>query len=227
MLRNDRRVAAILVALCLLIGAAGTARAAGYPEAIGQFATDSFSDTEAAISAVAGSGNPLAPRVIGALQQGNLLFDANARRVVIKEGSNLIDAATGERVSEPASSFAPVRLNNRLRRSVDAALGGLTLLSPDRGTRLEAAQSVYKSRDAATLPTLDAAIAKEQDSQVKRALLTARAAVVLYKPDAPENEKLEAVSVIRARGDQEASALLSGLARRYAAGSRAARRKRR
>ena len=170
-----------------------------------------FTDTEAAITAVAASGHAMAPKVIGALQQGQLLFDANSRRVVIKEGSNVVDAATGERVGEAAAGFAPVRLNNRLRRSVEAALGGLTLLSPDRGTRLGAAQSVFKSREAATLPTLDAAIAKEQDSEVNRALVAARAAVVLYKPDEAEADKLEAVSIIRLRNDQEAVALLSGL----------------
>jgi len=208
---NDRRVVAILFVLCLLVGVPGTAQATSFPEAIGQFAKDAFSDTEAGITAAAASGHPLAPRVIGALQQGQLLFDANSRRVVIKDGSNLIDAATGESVSDSATNFTPVRLNNRLRRSVEAALGGLTLLSPDRGTRLAAAQSVFRSRDAATLPTLDSAIAKEQDSEVKRALMVARAAVVLYKPDAAEADKLEAVSVIRLRNDQEAVALLSGL----------------
>ena len=211
MFRNDRRMVAILAALFLLIGNASAARAATYPEAIAQFATDSYPDTEAAVTAVAGSGNQLASRVIGALQQGNLLFNATSRQVVIKEGATLTDATTGLGVTGSASSFAPVRLNNRLRRSVEAALGGLTLLSPDRGIRLGAAQSVYRSRDAATLPTLDTAIAREPDSDVKRALTIARAAVVLYKPDASEADKLDAVSVIRAKGDQDAAALLSGL----------------
>jgi urea transport system permease protein len=210
MFSNDRRVVAIFVALCLLIGASA-ARAATYPEAIAQFATDDFSDTEAAVTAVTASGNPLASRVVGALQTGNLLFNPTSRQVILKEGAALTDAATGEKVTEPVSSYTPVRLNNRLRRTVDAALGSLTLLSPDRGIRLDAALSVYKSREAATLPTLDVAIAKEQDSEVKRALILARAAVVLYKPDAPEVEKLEAVSAIKDKGDQDAAALLSGL----------------
>jgi hypothetical protein len=187
---TDRRGLGILVAFCLLIGAASLARAADYTEAINQFAADSFADTEAAITGVAGSGNPLAPKVIGALQQGNLLFNAASKQVVIKQGSALIDAATGQPVSEPAASFAPVRLNNRLRRSVEAALGGLTLLSPERRTRLEAAQSVFRSRDAATLPTLETAIAKEQDAEVRQALMGARAAVLLYKSDTGEADKL-------------------------------------
>jgi urea transport system permease protein len=211
MFRNSHRVTGILFALCLLMGSAATAKAASFADAVALLAADSFSDTEAGITAVAASGHAMAPKVIGALQQSQLLFDANSRRVVIKDGSNVIDATTGERLGEAATGFAPVRLNNRLRRSVEAALGGLTLLSPDRGTRLGAAQSVFRSRDAATLPTLDAAIAKEQDSEVNRALTAARAAVVLYKPDAAEADKLEAVSTIRLRNDQEAVALLSGL----------------
>ena len=85
---NDRRVVAILFVLCLLVGLPGTAQATSFPEAIGQFAKDAFSDTEAGITAAAASGHPLAPRVIGALQQGQLLFDANSRRVVIRLSSS-------------------------------------------------------------------------------------------------------------------------------------------
>jgi urea transport system permease protein len=208
---NDRRIVAILFALCFVIGTAAIARAADFAEAVGQFTTDSYADTEAAIGAVAASGHPMAPRVIGALQQGQLLFDAKSRQVAIKDGAELIDAMTGELINTPAAGFAPVRVNNRLRRVVEAALGGLTLMSPDAGKRMEAAQAIFRSREAATLPTLDAAIAKEQDANIKRALIIARAAVVLYKSDASEADKLDAVSVIKAKGDQEALALLSGL----------------
>ena len=47
------------------------------------------------------------------------------------------------------SDLKQVRINNRLRRAIEAAIGGLTLLSPDPKKRLEAAQAVFKSRDAA------------------------------------------------------------------------------
>jgi urea transport system permease protein len=104
-----------------------------------------------------------------------------------------------------------VRLNNRLRRIVEAALGGLTLMAPDPGKRLEAAQAVLKSKDANALPALDQAIAKETDARVKRALVDARAAVVLYRDDASEEDKIDAIAVIRERGDQDALALLGGL----------------
>ena len=61
-----------------------------------------------------------------------------------------------------------VRLNNRLRGVIEASLGALTLLSPDAGKRLSAAESVFKSKDEKLLPTLDAALAKEQNARVKR-----------------------------------------------------------
>ena len=83
----------------------------------------------------------------------------------------LIDAATGQPVAGSApADLAPVRLNNRLRGIVQAALGSLTLMAPDPAKRLEAAQAVFKSRDANALPALDQAIAKETDARVKQAL---------------------------------------------------------
>jgi urea transport system permease protein len=61
------------------------------------------------------------------------------------------------------------------------------------------------------LPALEAAIAKETQPNVKRAFEQARAAVLLYKDDASEADKLAAVDTIRARGDQDSIALLNGL----------------
>src|SRR5262249_20261236 len=77
--------------------------------------------------------------------------------------------------------------------------------------RYEAAQAVFKSRDASALPTLDAALAKETDARVKQALSEARAAVILLQPDAAEADKLAAVATIRARGDQDALGLLGAV----------------
>ena len=62
-------------------------------------------------------------------------------------------------------------LNNRLRGAIDAALGGLTLLASNPAARYDAAQAVFKSRAASALPTLETALAKEQDPRIKRALL--------------------------------------------------------
>jgi urea transport system permease protein len=204
------RLVAWLVAIGLLIAAA-PGYAQTYDEALTKFAADSFSETEAGIAGVAASGNARAVDIIEALADQRLLFDPASKRIFIREKSGrVLDASSGAAVTAP-SDARTVRLNNRLRRAIDAALGGLTLLSSDPGKRFEAAQAVFKSRDVNALPALDAAIGKETNSGIKRALTEARAAVMLYKPDTSEADKLDAIAVIKARGDQEAMALLAGV----------------
>ena len=136
----------------------------------------------------------------------------NTKKVFVTGADGkIIDAATGAAVDKLPDGAAAVRLNNRLRRTVEAALGGLTLLSPDPAKRIAAAQSVFKSHEESALAVIDGALAKETNKAAKAAFTEARAAILLYKPDATEVEKLEAVAVIKARGDQEAMALLTGL----------------
>nr|WP_249149261.1 urea ABC transporter permease subunit UrtB [Bradyrhizobium manausense] len=183
-----------------------------FEDAVAKFANDDYSDTEEAIGAVASSGNKLAFPIINALQDGRLMADPDSKKVYITgtDGKS-IDAATGEAVASVPDSASAVRLNNRLRRSVDAALGSLTLQSPDLGARLQAAQSVFKSHEETALDPVESALAKETNRSAKTALGEARAAILLFKSDATEVQKLEAVATIKARGDQEALALLSDI----------------
>lgn len=206
-----------------LIAFALPAFAGPFEDAVAKFANDDFSDTEEAIGVVAGSGNKLAFPIISALQDGRLMADPDSKKVYVTgtDGKS-IDAATGEAVTSVPDSATAVRLNNRLRRSVDAAVGSLTLQSPDVGTRLQAAQSVFKSHEETALDAVDAALAKETNKSVKTALGEARAAILLFKPDATEVEKLEAVATLKARGDQDALALLTGMGDQPASVTKAA-----
>jgi urea transport system permease protein len=210
------RALALMLAFGLVLVAglqAAQAQAPTYENALAGFAADSFGDTEAAITGVAASGNPLAAQVIEALQDGRLLFNADDKKIYIKDAAGaFLDAATGR----PAAGIAAdklqnVRVNNRLRRAIDAAVGGLTLLSNDPGKRMDAARAVFKSRDASAIKTLDAAIARETDTRIRRALVEARAAAILYSPDASAADKLDAVTIVRDRYDQDARGLLAGL----------------
>jgi urea transport system permease protein len=214
---SDRFIARVLALGVLVLGVLGApmpgAQAGPYEDALSRFSADSFDQTIEGINEVVASGNARAAAIITALQEGRLLFSAESKRIFIREPSDrLSDAATGEPVAgSPPADLAPVRLNNRLRRIVEATLGSLTLMAPDPGKRLEAAQAVLRSKDANALPALDQAIAKESDARVKQALIEARAAVVLYLDGASDAEKIEAVDQISQRGDQEALALLGGL----------------
>jgi urea transport system permease protein len=204
------RLVACVLTLALLV-AASPAISQTLDEALSKFSAGSFNETEEGIVAVAASGSPRAVAIIEALQAGQLAFDPQSKKVYIRQGGRVLDAATGAAVDPVPVNLSDVRIINRLRRAIDAALGSLTLMSPDPRQRLASAQAVFKSRETAALPALDAAIAKEADSRVKTVLEQARAAVLLYKDDATEVQKLDAVAVIRDRGDQEAISLLSGL----------------
>src|SRR5215471_12821227 len=206
------RWVAVLLAVALTF-AAGPLRAAGLEEALAHFATDDYGEIEAGITAVAESGDPRAASILEALQDDRLFYSAEQKKVFYKDQSGrLFDATTATPTANdgPADMDA-VGINNRLRRAIDAALGGLTLMSPDRAKRYDAAQAVFKSHEANVLPAIEAAIEKETDARVKRVLNEARAAIILNAEDASEADKLAAVAVIRARGDQDSVALLQGL----------------
>jgi urea transport system permease protein len=207
---SDRLVALLFV--LALLGAAAGARAASFNEALTRFAADDYDETEAGIGEVAASGNAMAANVLDALQDGRLLYGAD-KRIFIKDPSDrLLDAASGRPVAgEAPPDLETVRINNRLRRTIDAAIGALTLLDRDPGRRFDAAQAVFKSQEASARPALEAAIAKETNPKVRKALLEARAAIVLGASDSPDADKIAAISAMRERGDQDAVALLASL----------------
>jgi urea transport system permease protein len=192
---------------------AATPALTGLPGALAHFLEDDFSETDTGITEVAASGDPRAITIIEALQDGRLSYSAEQKKVFYKDkAGKLFDAATGAAAegAEPAD-IADVRVNNRVRRALDAAVGGLSLQAADPAKRFESAQAVFKSREQSALPALDAALEKEADPRIKQALIEARSAVILFSDDASEADKLTAVGVIRTRGDQESLNLLAGL----------------
>jgi urea transport system permease protein len=203
---------ALLLAFGFLLGQT-TARADALDDALVHFTAGDFDETITGVKAVAASGSPRAAAIITALQNGQLMFSAEKQAVYIQDSDNkLFDAATGQEVTgDPPADLDTVALNNRLRGIIDAAIGGLTLLSTDPAKRLDAAEAVFKSRQASTLPTVEAAIAKEQDPRIKLVLMQARAAIILSSDSASDDDKIAAVAVIQQRGDQDALGLLQSI----------------
>src|SRR6516164_10172592 len=186
---------ASLVALLFALSAILTctvACPASLDEALAHFTADDFGETATGIKDVAASGSPRAEAILRALQDSQLVYSGQTKAVYIKDGSGkLLDAASGQPISGDAPADVDnVRINNRLRGAIEAALGGMTLLASDPARRFEAAQAVFKSRAASALPTLETALAKEQDARVKRALTEARAAIILTSDKGSEEDKL-------------------------------------
>src|SRR5271169_1412623 len=207
------RMVALVCALGFVIAAAATAHAGPYEDALAGFTEGTLSDTGDAIDKIVAGGDPRAAILLAALEDARVLFSAEEKKVYIKTNDGkLTDAATGTEISTPPpDDLDTVIVNNRLRNSIDAAIGGLTLMAADPNKRYDAAQAVFKSRELGALPNLDKALAKETDPRVKKALAEARAAVVLYSADSSAADKIAAIAVIGDRGDQDALGLLDGL----------------
>lgn len=211
------RNAGIAIWLAVLLGTVLFAQAAAadpakLDAALARLGADSFSETELAIGEIAACGEPTAFAILDAAANRRLFVSAGAKAVIYKDAAGAaFEAKTGAPVLSIPEDITAIRLNNRLRGSVETALGALLLQSPDAGKRIEAAASVFKSRDASKLPAVEAALATEKSSDARRALNEARAAIVLSSAQSDPATMEWAISTLVARGDRDALALLQSL----------------
>jgi urea transport system permease protein len=204
----------ILLALSLTLGFVCVASAQeDLKSRIDALATAKLPDMPALIQALSATGDPKVVPVLEALGEGDLYARKADNAVFLTKtaGANLslIDPVSGETVGEePKAALSKIKVNNNLRRAIRSALGGLTLLSPDRKVRLQAADAVLKSPSAENLGLLDAAIAQETDAAVKARMQTARAVSVLGS-DLGVDEKNAAVTAIAEKiGGRDAIGIL-------------------
>jgi urea transport system permease protein len=204
--------ASVVVVLVLQSIFVSSARADVIGDIATLFAADSFPDTEQAIGKIAASNHAQAQAMLEALADRRLLIDAATKSLGIKQGSAVLDAATGKlRADFPADASA-VRVNNRLRGVIEAALGSFALRAADPAKRIQAIDAIAKSRDLAALPRIDAALAKETDPRVKTAFERARATLVLADPAAPSSTQLAAIATLSANIDADTLAKLRAAA---------------
>ncbi|MES0005153.1 urea ABC transporter permease subunit UrtB [Mesorhizobium sp. M0062] len=183
---------------------------------VAKFATGTgFATTEAVVRELAATGDPLVERSLAALAEGNLYIrKADSAVFVGSEAADsvtLLDPLSGEKAGDAAKAdITKIKVNNTLRRVIRDALGTLTLRAKDPSVRIAAADTMFKTPDAANIEPLDAAIAAETDAKVKALFEQARAASVLVS-DKPEADKLAAIALIGARGDRDAVSLLTAV----------------
>jgi len=184
-------------------------------ELINALGKGSYSDTEKQVNAIAATGDSAAVPALEALADGNLYSRKSDGAVFITEkaGSNyrLIDPLTGETVGEePSGAIEKIKVNNKLRRVIRAAIGGLTLMSPDAATRRAAAEAIFQSRDPESIELIDAALEQETDPSIAKLMREARAAAVLNS-DASDDEKVAAIEILQERGGRDSLSLLTPL----------------
>src|SRR5690242_10333097 len=145
-----------LVSWIALLVLAGVAVAGDLGTLVANLTTGGFGDREAAINALAASGEPRAAPILEALGANRLYVRAADNAVVIGQAQGnqlaLINALTGKSAGTASEdALQRVRINNRLRGVIDEAVGALTLMSPDPGLRRSAADSLFKQRNPSAL----------------------------------------------------------------------------
>ena len=224
--RVTRRVACVIAAL-MLIFAAGfgqprPAAADSFTDTLAGFAKDSYTDTVAAIEKLAILGDPRAAAVLAALGDGKLYVRKSDKAVIVArdEGGKTLgtDAATGKDIGEiKIDDFDPVRLNNRVRNAVQAALGTFNLIHPDLRRRLAAAHALFKSPDAKNIPLLQKSLEKETDPAARAAKEKALAASRLVSDK--DADRLAGIATLKEMSDPEVRDLLLRVSNQAAKGS--------
>jgi urea transport system permease protein len=211
-MRRFPTVCATLLACLILFAAMPGAQADAVDDALLYFTTDKFDDTQKGIEDLAQTGHATAEEVLAALLSNRLFVRPSDKAVLYRDAAGVFhEAKSGVSREADAKALKPVRLNNKLRRVVEGAVGSLTLLAPDPQKRIRAAEAVLKSRDPAALPVIESALTKETNVTARRALEAARAAIVLTRPESSDEDRLAAVSTLASRGNQDAAALLRSL----------------
>jgi urea transport system permease protein len=200
----------LAAALLMFMAAVVPARAEDLAAMVAGLGGDSFAAKEKAVIALSKSGDPRAVPILQALI-GDRLRKAPDGRVVIVEGvgggAKLTDFTTGQPVADLApDSLERVIVNNRLRGAIEAALGTLTLFSPDREARLGAAQDALRHPSADTVVLLQKALAAEQDPEIRTTMQRSLAASQLFAGS--KEERLAAIRALGTATDPQVKNLL-------------------
>jgi len=137
----------------------------------------------AAIVELAQGSDPQALTVLQALHNDALLLTPDGGVLLLRDGK-AVDPLSGQ-----ASPLAPEQLehallNNRIRRTLEAALAQLQLSHADPAVRLAAVQALAEQNDETAMPQLKQRLDKETDTAVRVALALAVARTELQSPDA-------------------------------------------
>ncbi|MCP5371731.1 MAG: urea ABC transporter permease subunit UrtB [Hyphomicrobiales bacterium] len=176
-------------------------------------AAKSFNQKIDAVDKLAATGDPKVVPVLTALLEGRLFTLKDGDKLVIAERKGRVYVTTaplgGANLGEvKKGDLTKVRVNNKLRGELRAALGGLTLLSPDPSVRAEAVDSVLKARDAELMPVLEKAMAREEDPALHARMALAHAATNLFAAK-KEEARLEALARLSESATPEVRSLLN------------------
>ena len=215
-----------LVAALLLMVASPTGSAMAqddaYAEAVTALSVGGFRDKEAAIGTLVGFGDPRAMPVLEAMLDNRLhVREADGVVVIVAEAGGsqiaLTDAVTLEDLGTvDAGETSRVRVNNRVRRALRAAIGQLSIAAPDPAARLAAARELGRDRSPETADLLTTALETETDAAVRDAMEFSLAQIELGSDD--REVRLAAIARLAETASPRVRSLLNPLVRQNSDG---------
>ncbi len=186
------RGAPIVATLSILFACltfAGMLAADPLDEAVPRLADRSFMVKQAAVEAIAISGDERALPILKALAAGELYTRKETPSVVRgrKSGASLrlVDPLTGQELGEAApGAVKKIILNNAMRVALRVAIAAGNLTNPNPALRLQAAREMLGDTSPLTATALAAQLDREQDPGVRKAIALALAVSRLGSQDA-------------------------------------------
>ena len=214
-LRTVLSLALFLWVMGIGLFSTGVAQGANLSDAVEALKAKSFRAKAVAVAALAHLGDARAIPLLVAMSAGRLYLRKSDQSLVIVEkagaGYKLADAVTGRALGGAGrSEVTKIKVNNRVRRAIKAALSRLELLSLDRDRRLAAAHAAIGLRSADMTALLSKALLLESDTEVRAAMEFALQAARV-KTGTP-TERLAAVEVLSDSTDPKVRVILAQVA---------------
>ena len=169
----------LIAGLCLHIG---LAHAKIDPALLKPLAGDDPDARIAAVNQIAALANDDALKILNALNTDALYAQPDGT-ILIVDDTQAFNPATDQTITTPDDAEG-ISVNNRLRGTVEGALSGLKLFSPNRKLRMAAATELMKTADPAQIPLISKALHKESDPEIQATLQQVIATANLHSPDA-------------------------------------------
>ena len=209
--RSMRWIAGLLLALACALGAARSAQADAFADALVGFTKDSYSETAATVEKLATLGDARAAPVLRALADDNLYVRKSDHAIVYgrTQGDDTIgtEAVSGKKLGVlKLDDYDQVRVNNRVRAAVQGALGTFNLFNPDPQQRINAAQALFNRPEAKNIPLLRRALEKETDPAARAAKEMALAASRLMSDK--QEDRLAGIAALKNTAEPAVRSLL-------------------
>ncbi|GAA6157590.1 urea ABC transporter permease subunit UrtB [Pyruvatibacter sp. HU-CL02332] len=176
------------------------------PQLLDEMRVAGFSKKAEIVARIAALDHPMGLPILKALAEGTLFAIADGPIVIALDGKDgeIRSASTGEVLQAVPGDLKKVRVNNKLRRVLRDLIARISLTSGDPDIRLAAAENAFTGANPETLPFIEEAIAAEQDPKIANALQQARAVMILASPPEDPAAVMDAMAVLKDRGDRTA-----------------------